>query len=40
MELILAPNGEIYTDWDMSKEGLDELLIKKEIKLVSLKQLK
>lgn len=29
MELILAPNGEIYTDWDMSKEGLDEL-IKKE----------
>ena len=30
MELILAPNGEIYTDWDMSKEGLYELLIKKE----------
>lgn len=25
MELILAPNGEIYTDWDKSKQGLKEL---------------
>lgn len=32
MELILAPNGEIYTDWDMSKEGLDELIKKRKSK--------
>lgn len=27
MEIILAPNGEIYTDWNKTKEGLNELLI-------------
>lgn len=26
MELILAPNGEIYTDWNKTKKGLKELI--------------
>ena len=26
MEIILAPNGKIYTDWDKSSDGIDELL--------------